>query len=169
MKSLLLAVVATVPLAAANPWGVNPFNERAVCAADNCARYECLNGFEDDRNLIHLRAVTGTNAPQPLATRQADCSAFFSPVPTPTVPAYASSCNGGLRYSSACSCLGVAKPTYTCLSGAQATNIVSTFASFLTQPQATDFTTKANALLASDFTDTSDSINFLAGIPVIFN
>ncbi|ETI28603.1 hypothetical protein G647_01054 [Cladophialophora carrionii CBS 160.54] len=150
MKSLLFAVFASVPFVAANPWGSNPFmKERGVCAADNCAR-----------------AVTGTNAPQPLATRQADCSAFFSPLPTPTVPSYASACSGSTRYSSACSCLGVARPTYTCLSSAQAENIVKTFSSLLTAPQAPDFVSKATTLLADDFKDNSDSINFLAGYPL---
>jgi hypothetical protein len=60
----------------------------------------------------------------------------------------------------------VAQPTYTCLSSAQATNIVNTFSSFLTAPQAPDFASKANTLLADDFKDNSDSINFLAGYPV---
>lgn len=113
--------------------------------------------------LTVLRAVTGSKAGQPLATRQADCSAFLNPVPTPTVPNYASACGNNARYSSACSCLGYTAPTYTCISPAQASSIVSTFASFLTAPQAPDFSSKANALLAPNFTDTSGSINFLAG------
>ncbi|KIW78127.1 hypothetical protein Z517_07960 [Fonsecaea pedrosoi CBS 271.37] len=149
MKSLLFALGAGVPFVVANPFGGGSFFERGVCAADNCAR-----------------AVTGTAGQPPLATRQADCSAFFSPAPTPTVPAYASACSGASRYSSACSCLGITAPTYTCVSSAQATNIVNTFASFLTAPQAPDFAAKANALLADNFTDTSDSINFLAGYPL---
>ncbi|KAK6382320.1 hypothetical protein LTS17_004207 [Exophiala oligosperma] len=53
-------------------------------------------------------------------------------------------------------------PTGTCISPAEATYIVNTFASLLTAPQAPDFSSKANALLASTFTDTSGSINFLA-------
>ncbi|EXJ70285.1 uncharacterized protein A1O5_06353 [Cladophialophora psammophila CBS 110553] len=149
MKSLLFALAAGMPFVAANPFGAGSFYERGVCAADNCAR-----------------AVTGTAAQPPLATRQADCSAFFRPVPTPTVPAYASACSGATRYSSACSCLGITAPTYTCLNSPEATDIVSTFASFLTAPQAPDFASKANVLLADNFTDTSDSINFLAGYPL---
>ncbi|OAL40155.1 hypothetical protein AYO20_00575 [Fonsecaea nubica] len=148
MKSLLFALSTCVPFVVANPFGGGSFFERGVCGADNCAR-----------------AVTGTAGQPPLATRQADCSAFFSPAPTPTVPTYASACSGASRYSSACSCLGITAPTYTCVSSAQATSIVNTFASFLTAPQAPDFAAKANALLADNFTDTSDSINFLAGYP----
>ncbi|KIW15871.1 hypothetical protein PV08_05921 [Exophiala spinifera] len=53
-------------------------------------------------------------------------------------------------------------PPNTCLTPAKATSIVDKFASLLTAPQAPDFKTKANALLASTFTDTSGSINFLA-------
>ncbi|KIY01493.1 uncharacterized protein Z520_03045 [Fonsecaea multimorphosa CBS 102226] len=149
MKSFLFALGTCMPFVAANPFGTGSFFERGVCAADNCAR-----------------AVTGSAGQPALATRHADCSAFFSPVPTPTVPTYASACSGAARYSSACSCLGITAPTYTCVSAAQATNIVNTFASFLTAPQAADFSTKANALLADNFTDTSDSINWLAGYPL---
>lgn len=50
-------------------------------------------------------------------------------------------------------------PTVSCLTNATASNLVNGFASLLTAY--TNAT--ANALLASDFTDTSDSINFLAG------
>lgn len=115
------------------------------------------------RVLTLLRAITGSAAQHPLATRQADCSAFMSPFPTPTVPAYASACGGSVRYSSACACLGyTAAPTNTCLSQTQATSIVNTFASLLTAPQAPDFASKAKALLADSFTDTSGSINFMA-------
>ncbi|KAK5196183.1 hypothetical protein LTR47_004376 [Exophiala xenobiotica] len=146
MQALFFALVGFLALATANP-AANPFLEhRGTCNADNCAR-----------------AVTGSNAGLPLATRQADCSAFLNPVPTPTVPNYASACGGNARYSSACSCLGYTAPTYTCISPAQASSIVSTFASFLTAPQAPDFSSKANALLAPNFTDTSGSIDFLAG------
>lgn len=48
-----------------------------------------------------------------------------------------------------------------CLTSSTASTLVSGFSSLLT---AFDVNV-ANALLASDFTDTSDSINFLAGIP----
>ncbi|KAJ4509053.1 hypothetical protein HRR81_007311 [Exophiala dermatitidis] len=142
MKALLFTLATSLTFANANPF----LEARGVCNADNCAR-----------------AITGTGAQQPLATRQADCSAFMSPIPTPTVPTYASACGGSVRYSSACSCLGYTAPTHTaCLSPAQATSIVNTFASLLTAPQAADFASKANALLADSFTDTSGSINLLA-------
>lgn len=48
----------------------------------------------------------------------------------------------------------------------QATNIVNGFLYLLANPTAANFNATANALLSSDFTDTSDSINQLAGIPV---
>ncbi|KEF63550.1 uncharacterized protein A1O9_01528 [Exophiala aquamarina CBS 119918] len=50
----------------------------------------------------------------------------------------------------------------TCLTSTTASDMVNGFASLLT---AFDVNV-ANSLLASDFTDTSDSINFLAGIPL---
>lgn len=83
--------------------------------------------------------------------------------PSPAVPAYASACSGTSRYSSACSYFGITTPTTTCISSTQATSIVNTFASLLTAPQAPDFISTANALLADDFKDTSGSINLLAG------
>ncbi|EXJ76145.1 uncharacterized protein A1O5_00653 [Cladophialophora psammophila CBS 110553] len=52
--------------------------------------------------------------------------------------------------------------TVTCLSTAAATNVVNGFASLLTAYS----NATAESLLASDFTDTSDSINFLAGNPL---
>jgi hypothetical protein len=48
----------------------------------------------------------------------------------------------------------------------QATNIVNAFLYLLANPKATNFNATANALFSDDFTDTSDSINQLAGIPV---
>jgi hypothetical protein len=53
-----------------------------------------------------------------------------------------------------------------CLMPWQATNIVNAFLYLLANPTATNFNATANALLSDDFTDTSDSINQLAGIPV---
>jgi len=47
----------------------------------------------------------------------------------------------------------------------QATNIVNAFLYLLANPTATNFNATANALFSDDFTDTSDSINQLAGIP----
>ena len=57
-------------------------------------------------------------------------------------------------------------PSSTCLSPAQATQIVNKFGLLLTNPQGSGFVALATSLLADDFTDTSDSINFLAGIPL---
>ncbi|KAL6244810.1 hypothetical protein RBB50_008338 [Rhinocladiella similis] len=140
MQGLLFALSGFLALASANPF----LDHRNTCKPDSCAS-----------------AVTGNSAGLPLAVRQADCSAFLSPSPTPTVPSYASACNPS-KYSSACACLDYAAPTDTCITPAKATWIVDTFASLLTAPQAPDFSSKANALLASTFTDTSGSINFLA-------
>jgi hypothetical protein len=52
-------------------------------------------------------------------------------------------------------------PSPTCLSDSQATRIINAFSSFLTDPQAPTFSLAANALLADEFADTSDSINYL--------
>ena len=55
------------------------------------------------------------------------------------------------------------QPPFTgCLNPTTASNLVNGFASLLTNYNVNT----ANALLASDFTDTSDSINFLAGYPL---
>jgi len=58
-----------------------------------------------------------------------------------------------------------ATPIHGCLLPWQATNIVNAFLYLLANPTAANFNATADALLAKDFTDTSDSINQLAGIP----
>jgi hypothetical protein len=52
-----------------------------------------------------------------------------------------------------------------CLDENAASYLVNSFADLLTNTGANFNTALANAILADDFTDTSDSINFLAGIP----
>jgi len=56
-------------------------------------------------------------------------------------------------------------PIIGCMLPFQAQAIVTAFNYLLANPQAPNFNSTANALLADDFTDTSDSINQLAGIP----
>ena len=53
-----------------------------------------------------------------------------------------------------------------CLLPFQATAIVNAFSYLLANPAAPNFSATANALLSDKFTDTSDSINQIAGIPV---
>jgi len=65
-------------------------------------------------------------------------------VPTPPIPTYS------------------VAPTALCLTNTTAAYLVNGFASLLTAYN----NNTANAILASGFTDTSDSINFLAGIPL---
>lgn len=57
-------------------------------------------------------------------------------------------------------------PINGCLQPWQATNIVNAFVYLLENPTAANFNATADALLSKHFTDTSDSINQLAGIPV---
>jgi hypothetical protein len=57
-------------------------------------------------------------------------------------------------------------PIIVCLLPAQATKIVNAFNYLLANPTAGNFNSTATSLLASTWTDTSDSINQLAGIPV---
>lgn len=59
-----------------------------------------------------------------------------------------------------------ATPIFGCLLPTQATSIVNAFLYLLENPKAANFNATADALLASDYTDTSDSINQLAGLPV---
>lgn len=59
-----------------------------------------------------------------------------------------------------------ATPVIGCLLPWQANNIINAFNYLLANPKAANFNATANALFASDFVDTSDSINQLAGIPV---
>ena len=59
-----------------------------------------------------------------------------------------------------------ATPVVGCLLPFQATAIVNAFNYLLANPTASNFASTANALFSDDFTDTSDSINQLAGIPV---
>lgn len=63
------------------------------CAADNCAR-----------------AVTGTRkGTAGLVTATSDCRSFVAQTVASlqVVPTYATACSGTVRYSSACSCLGI--------------------------------------------------------------
>jgi hypothetical protein len=53
-----------------------------------------------------------------------------------------------------------------CLKSRQADDIVNAFLYLLANPKATNFNATADALLSRSYTDTSDSINQLAGIPV---
>ena len=69
------------------------------------------------------------------------------------------------RTTSACPSF-TATPIIGCLLPPQATSIVNAFLYLLANPQAANFNATADALLASDYTDTSDSINQHAGIPV---
>src|ERR1700733_13601594 len=59
-----------------------------------------------------------------------------------------------------------ATPIVFCLLPKQATTIVNAFNYLLANPTAANFNSTANALFSNDWTDTSDSINQLAGIPV---
>jgi hypothetical protein len=59
-----------------------------------------------------------------------------------------------------------ATPIIFCMLPKQATNIVNAFNYLLANPTAANFNATANALFSNDWTDTSDSINQLAGIPV---
>ena len=134
---------------------------QSTCAADDCAR-----------------AVTGTSAAATpaITQRQSDCASFQATA-SAAVPTYASACSGSVRYSSACSCFGytatetttstsTATPTAGCLSDSDATTIVNDFINLLTNTQKNFNTTLANQLLANDFTDSSDSIDYLEEAPV---
>lgn len=57
-------------------------------------------------------------------------------------------------------------PIDDCMTAGQAKNIVNAFLYLLANPTAANFNTTATALFSKNFTDTSDSINQLAGIPV---
>lgn len=57
-------------------------------------------------------------------------------------------------------------PVIGCMLPPQATKIVNAFNYLLANPKADNFAATANALFSNDFTDTSDSINQLAGNPV---
>ena len=175
----LLSVL--LPLAVVNGAYSHALAPRA-CNADNCAR-----------------AVTGSAAQPALSVRSSDCASFLAVTVTPpavtvtsaaaaavvtpadatssAVPTYASACSGAVRYSSACSCLGVtgttttvAAPTVTvaptCLTDDQAQTFIADFVNFLTNTKANFNFALANATLANDFVDYSDSINYLTGAPV---
>lgn len=53
-----------------------------------------------------------------------------------------------------------------CLSDSQSRQIVDTFNYLLANPKASDFNSTVNALLADDYSEWSDSINFIIHIPV---
>jgi len=56
-------------------------------------------------------------------------------------------------------------PIHDCLKAGQATKIVNAFLYLLANPKAANFNATATALFTKDFTDTSDSIDQLAGLP----
>ncbi|KAF7505531.1 hypothetical protein GJ744_000693 [Endocarpon pusillum] len=98
--------------------GAANVRQRAGCNGDNCAR-----------------AVTGTaKGSTRVVVAQSDCSSFLEttvtkyastttvvqtaaitplPVPSKPIPSYATACSGSVRYSSACSCWGIAAGTKT--------------------------------------------------------
>jgi hypothetical protein len=53
-----------------------------------------------------------------------------------------------------------------CLSDSQSRQIVGTFNYLLANPKASNFNSTVNALLADDYSEWSDSINFIVHIPV---
>jgi hypothetical protein len=57
-------------------------------------------------------------------------------------------------------------PIEGCLKSSQATKIVNAFLYLLASPTAANFNATATSLFSKDFTDTSDSIDQLAGLPV---
>jgi len=57
-------------------------------------------------------------------------------------------------------------PINDCMKPSRATKIVNAFLFLLANPKAENFNATANALFTKPLTDTSDSINQLAGIPV---
>ena len=59
-------------------------------------------------------------------------------------------------------------PIHGCLDADQAKKIIEAFNYLLAYPKAANFETTADQLFSSDFTDTSDSINQLAGLTVSF-
>jgi hypothetical protein len=59
-----------------------------------------------------------------------------------------------------------ATPISGCLQPWQATNIVNGYLYLLANPTATNFNTTADALLPSNYTETSDSYNQLSSLPV---
>ncbi|KAH7420097.1 hypothetical protein BKA64DRAFT_738164 [Cadophora sp. MPI-SDFR-AT-0126] len=66
----------------------------ATCARDNC-----------------LRAVVARGAKPGPSSASADCSSYLRGTTSHARPTYASPCSGSARYTSACSCIGVAKTT----------------------------------------------------------
>jgi hypothetical protein len=57
-------------------------------------------------------------------------------------------------------------PIHDCMKSSQATKIVNAFLYLLANPTAANFNATAKSLLSKHFTDTSDSIDQLAGLPV---
>jgi hypothetical protein len=57
-------------------------------------------------------------------------------------------------------------PIHDCMKSSQATKIVNAFLYLLANPTAANFNATAKSLFSKHFTDTSDSIDQLAGLPV---
>jgi len=81
---------------------------------------------------------------------------------TTSAPAYTSPTSTYTYTSPISTPTNTVSPSVTCLTNSTAAYLVNGFASLLTAYN----NNTANAILASDFTDTSDSINFLIGAPL---
>jgi hypothetical protein len=153
------------------------------CAADNCAR--AVTGTAAQPAITQRQSDCASFQATPSAavpTYASACSGLSFPVYSVRFSILSSKI-GSVRYSSACSCFGYTakttakttatttttstpKPTSTCLSKSDATAIVDDFINLITNTQSNFNTTLANQLLADDFTDSSDSIDYLLEAPV---
>jgi len=84
----------------------------------------------------------------PLARPAVDLVARQMTVAPSSIPAYASACSGSVRYSSACSCIGVTKSTTT------APTPITTKTVTVTTVQTSDITLSSSATLVVDVTTT---------------
>lgn len=111
------------------------------------------------------RSTTGSNITA-VGSSATSKSSTASSAASPTITSTLSSSGNSTKSLSTTTTTATACPHPSCLSDAQATAAVNTFIYLLANPTAPNFISTANTLLCDNFTDTSDSINSLAGLSV---
>jgi hypothetical protein len=179
----LFSVLIPLALASGALSSVLVRSAASSCAADNCAR--AVTGTAAKPAITQRQSDCASFQATPSAavpTYASACSGLSFLIYSVRFSILTSE-TGSVRYSSACSCFGYTasttakatarttttsapKSTSDCLSDSDATAIVNDFINLLTYTQKNFNTTLANQLLADDFTDSSDSIDYILEAPV---
>jgi hypothetical protein len=191
----LFSVLIPLALASGALSSVLVRSAASSCAADNCARAVTGTAAKPAITQRQSDCASFQATPSAAVPTYASACSGLSFLIYSVRFSILTSETGSVRYSSACSCFGYTASTTTrttarttastttrttarttttstpkstsdCLSDSDATAIVNDFINLLTYTQKNFNTTLANQLLADDFTDSSDSIDYLLEAPV---